>query len=211
MDRLKCDRQQPCKACVGRGLSLSCTYTPVAHKPSPRPDSGAPSNVYDRIDQLEKLVTTLMEANRTGTPSSVVTATPTSGTKITDEPTHVEIPVAPDQVELNNEETRYANSGHWTSILDGIAELKEQLDHIPTTPPTDPSLEHDGAADLVFGRHRHATFDEILAGLPPREEADQLLANFICRTEVTTGMNVVFAIIGRAHHFSNHSHTNTSS
>ncbi|CAI6337991.1 unnamed protein product [Periconia digitata] len=188
--KLKCDRQQPCKACVGRGLSLSCTYTRVAQKSPATAEAGASSNVYDRINQLEKLVTTLMEANHTGSPGSASAhsnSTPVVNTRIADEPTEADIPLAPDKVELNSDETRYANSGHWTSILDGIAELKEHIDEIPTAAQSRNMVEDDdGASELLLGVHSEATHEEILLGLPPKAEADAMLERFFARVEVTT-------------------------
>lgn len=32
-----------------------------------------------------------------------------------------EIPGTPDRVKLSNDTTTYTNSGHWTSILDGVS------------------------------------------------------------------------------------------
>ncbi|PVI00613.1 hypothetical protein DM02DRAFT_562708 [Periconia macrospinosa] len=187
--KLKCDRQQPCKACVGRGLSLSCTYTRFTPKPSATADSSASTNVYDRIDQLEKLVTTLMEANRNGSPNSSLAlppTTPSGSTRITDEPTHVDIPIAPDKVELHNDETRYANSGHWTSVLDGIAELKAQLDDIPIAAQDHSRIEGDDEPELLFGGRCNATREEILVGLPSKTEGDQLVESFFARVEITS-------------------------
>lgn len=65
-----------------------------------------------------------MEANRNGTPSSSATlpaGAQATSNQIADESINVDIPLAADKVELNSDETRYANSGHWTSILDGVS------------------------------------------------------------------------------------------
>jgi hypothetical protein len=32
-----------------------------------------------------------------------------------------EVPSTPDRVKINNDTTTYTNSGHWTSILDGVS------------------------------------------------------------------------------------------
>lgn len=114
--KLKCDRQQPCKTCINRGLALSCTYVrnvPVAE------ETKAPHSVHDRIDQLEKLVTTLM------TGKDVIQASP--ATPAMAHPQHpnedndAEIPNTPDRVRFTGDTTSYTNSAHWTSILDGVS------------------------------------------------------------------------------------------
>jgi hypothetical protein len=114
--RLKCDRQQPCKTCVDRGLSLSCTFArsvPVSQDPRPA------SSVHDRINQLEKLVTTLMSGKDSEQHSPGLSTTSHLEQYSDDE--RPEIPGTPDRVKLSNDTTTYTNSGHWTSILDGVS------------------------------------------------------------------------------------------
>jgi Fungal Zn(2)-Cys(6) binuclear cluster domain len=113
--KLKCDRQQPCKTCVDRGLALSCTY--VRNTPA-RQEPKAPHSVHDRIDQLEKLVTTLMSGKEVGRGSS--TALPTPHPQHLSEENNTAIPNTPDRVRFNGDTTSYTNSAHWTSILDGV-------------------------------------------------------------------------------------------
>jgi hypothetical protein len=111
--KLKCDRQQPCKTCVERGLTLSCTYvrsTPTAQEPK------APHSVHDRIDQLEKLVTTLMSGKEVGSATPAI-----PHLQQLSEANDAEIPSTPDRVRFNGDTTSYTNSAHWTSILDGVS------------------------------------------------------------------------------------------
>ncbi|KAF2849055.1 hypothetical protein T440DRAFT_519623 [Plenodomus tracheiphilus IPT5] len=170
--RLKCDRQQPCKTCVDRGLSLSCSYV----RPTPAPkESKTANSVHDRIDQLEKLVTTLMSVKEieNGSPAN---STPSH----VDTSHNMEIPGTPDRVKFNHDTTSYTNSGHWTSILDGITELREHLDQMPVAesiPGTVAQGDVPGP-ELLFGRHKHATKEELLAALPTRPEATQLIDIF---------------------------------
>ncbi|ORY11155.1 fungal-specific transcription factor domain-domain-containing protein [Clohesyomyces aquaticus] len=194
--KLKCDRQHPCKACMDRGLSLSCSYAP--NSTGTRQGSKATPNVHDRIDQLEKLVTSLMHAQDNAHESpggraqdtDSFTLTPTSHVLPSDpdlasnSDMAVEIAGTPDKVKIANDETRYTNSGHWTSILDGIAELKDELDQIPTSAqPRDRRSELQGP-DLLFGRHHHATREEILIDIPSRAEADKLVATYFFAMEM---------------------------
>lgn len=79
----------------------------------------APNSVHDRIDQLEKLVTSLMggkDADQTSpVPSSFSHSEPQSDSN------NNKIPGTPDRVILSEDTTRYTNSGHWMSILDGVS------------------------------------------------------------------------------------------
>jgi hypothetical protein len=60
-----------------------------------------------------------------------------------------------------------------------ISELKEHLDHIPTSAHARDDISGEIAGpDLLFGRQRHATKQELLAALPPRTEADQMIAAY---------------------------------
>ncbi|KAF2021508.1 hypothetical protein BU24DRAFT_417149 [Aaosphaeria arxii CBS 175.79] len=199
--KLKCDRQQPCKTCVDRGLSLSCTYTrnvPPAHEPKPH-------NVHDRIDQLEKLVTSLMSAksangddpmkatehrsNHDSYPiSGSSTHTPYEQSPSADS-TEPEVAGVHETMKLDQEGTRYQNSSHWSSILDGISELREQLDQIPTTPrPQNPVLSEIPGPDLFFGQQRHASRNEILAAIPPKAECDVLLETYFASMELAPNL-----------------------
>jgi hypothetical protein len=111
--KLKCDRQSPCKTCIDRGLSLSCTF--VQSMPTPQ-ETRAPNNVHERIDQLERLVTTLMANRDIGQQSP--------GPSLAEVPSEEdlpEIPSAPDQVKLSQDTTTYTNGGHWSSLLDGAS------------------------------------------------------------------------------------------
>ncbi|KAF2185483.1 hypothetical protein K469DRAFT_665085 [Zopfia rhizophila CBS 207.26] len=185
--KLKCDRQQPCRTCIDRGLSLSCTYNRVASSPK----SGqlkAPINVHDRIDQLEKLVTSLMGAKsgEHGSPNMNILnlgqLQPGS-----DQSADAEIPGTPDRVKLENDATSYTSSGHWSSILDGIVELRDHLDDpsMSGAQPRDSAQSEIQGPDLLFGRHRHATRNEILAAIPKRTEADELLMIYFSSMDLT--------------------------
>ncbi|KAJ4365100.1 hypothetical protein N0V83_008718 [Neocucurbitaria cava] len=179
---LKCDRNQPCKTCVDRGLSLSCTY--VRHTAAPL-EPKVPNSVHDRIDQLEKLVTSLMGGKETDAGSTLSTMShleQSSGD-------NSEIPSTPDRVKFSGDTTSYTNSGHWTSILDGISELKEHLDQIPTSASARDESQGDILGpDLLFGRQSHATKQELLAALPPRSEADQLIDAYFSSMDTAPSM-----------------------
>lgn len=114
--KLKCDRQQPCKTCIDRGLTLSCTYV---RNVSAAQEPKAPHSVHDRIDQLEKLVTTLMGGKET-VPASPAIPMMSQHTHL-NEDNGPDLPGTPDRVRFSGDTTSYANSAHWTSILDGVS------------------------------------------------------------------------------------------
>lgn len=82
------------------------------------PAAGNPPNtIHDRIDQLEKLVTSLMGGDEPdhGSPAlSTLSYLEQHGDD------SAEIPGTPDRVKVSGDATSYTNSGHWSSILDGV-------------------------------------------------------------------------------------------
>lgn len=147
----------------------------------------APHSVHDRIDQLEKLVTSLMSGkdDRHSSPSTPAVA---HLQHLHDE-NGTEIPDTPDRVRFTDDTTSYTNSAHWISILDGISELREHLDDIPTTAHSrdDNSVDVPGP-DILFGRQRHATKQELLAALPPRTEADSLISTYFASMDTSPNL-----------------------
>lgn len=112
----------------------------------------------------------------TGSPS---VCSPSVHSTVEDESTTGDIAATPDRVNLDGDATRYESGGHWANILDGITELREELDRIAITGK---EMDHLGAdisgPDLLFGRQRHVTKSEILAAVPPRAEADELVLTY---------------------------------
>lgn len=67
-----------------------------------------------------------------------------------------------------------------------ISELREHLDEIPTTAHSrdDNSADVPGP-DILFGRQRHASKQELLAALPPRTEADSLISTYFASMDTS--------------------------
>lgn len=98
---------------MDRGLALSCIYTrnaPAAQEPK------APHSVHDRIDQLEKLVTTLMSGKDANPTLSTVSHLPHLNND-----NGADVPGTPDRMRFTGDTTSYASGAHWTSILDGVS------------------------------------------------------------------------------------------
>ncbi|KAL5114286.1 hypothetical protein ACEQ8H_007806 [Pleosporales sp. CAS-2024a] len=117
-----------------------------------------------------------------GIKESETTSPAFSTTSLPDVTTTDDQPIVPgtsDRVKISKDTTTYTNSGHWTSILDGISELKEHLDQIPNSAHARDNNAGDlPGPDILFGRQRHATKQELLAALPPRSEANQLVFGY---------------------------------
>ncbi|KNG47961.1 fungal-specific transcription factor domain-containing protein [Stemphylium lycopersici] len=155
---------------------LSCTLCRRRNVPTPK-EPKIPNSVHDRINQLEKLVTNLMGSND-ASHSSAASLNLAHVHQHHDED-NAEVPSTPDRVKFSGDTTSYSNSGHWTSILDGISELREYLDQMPASAsPKDDVLEETPGPELLFGKQRHATKEELIAAVPHRQEADQLIDTF---------------------------------
>ena len=66
--RLKCDRNLPWETCINRRLSVSCTYidsTGQHGMAQSRPPQSSSNKIQERINQLEKLVISLMSTLKT--------------------------------------------------------------------------------------------------------------------------------------------------
>lgn len=95
------------------------------------------------------------------------------------EPDNSLAPTDVGSLKLNSTETKYQDQTHWNTILDAIAELKEDLgepDNPKTVSPTpDPASINSLDSPLLYGCKR-CTKDEILAAVPPKDLADCLVS-----------------------------------
>lgn len=120
------------------------------------------------------------------------------------------------RISLKNTSTSYVEADHWSAILDGvgsslglsdilliynlqIAELKEYFDtNTESTsgmssrlyPPSDfhdDSIRDADGPSVIFGSHKIATKQEILAALPVKSVADRMVANFFANLEYGPG------------------------
>lgn len=65
-----------------------------------------------------------------------------------------------------------------------ISELREHLDHIPTSSDARrDELEEESRPEILFGRQRFATKEDLLAAMPPKVETDQLIETFFSTLE----------------------------
>jgi hypothetical protein len=188
---LKCDRGQPCSTCSHRGLSLSCTYAtssvPAGHIPAAKAKVGThplDTNLHDRIEQLEKLVLALASSNSTPTADKLSLHVPDDRSASTSSPEDLASNLG--RINIDDEQTSYVESTHWTSILDGITELKVYLD-TQSYQDSDSSAESTQDAIkpslLLPTEHRYRKQD-ILGAIPPKPIVDRLVARCFTHAEV---------------------------
>ena len=131
MTRLRCDRQQPCSTCTGRGLARTCAYAtdPTSYGAAIdyRPKGRVP-DVQQRIQHLESLVRSLMakghpENTLLDSSTSLAAETLMSPTTIRAEsdvaPTG-DVPVDLGKMSLDDGATTYVSSSHWIAVLDNV-------------------------------------------------------------------------------------------
>ncbi|OJJ47814.1 hypothetical protein ASPZODRAFT_63268 [Penicilliopsis zonata CBS 506.65] len=169
--RLKCDRRQPsCGTCARRGLSLSCQYVGSNNQnttpaPATSHDSASLNIMQERISQLETLVMSLADKRAA------------QETRERFDIDNADISHTYGRLSLENEETSYVEASHWTAILDGIAELKDHFDH-PAERNLPLSAPDRDTPMLLYGKNKHASREEILAAVPPKEDSDRMVKRF---------------------------------
>lgn len=157
VDRIRCDRQLPCKTCVSKDIALSCTYTPDLLQKNPVVSVG------DRIQQLEALVRSLMQQQQQ--PSS---NEPPSGASDNHE-------------RLRLHGINYISSVHWAAILDSISELNETYEterHAAMLGSINEDLPSQNPTPRLLYEPVHATKDDIISSIPNRAVVDRMVARY---------------------------------
>ncbi|KAF2140804.1 uncharacterized protein K452DRAFT_251529 [Aplosporella prunicola CBS 121167] len=190
--KLRCDRVLPaCGACSSRGLSLSCTYvtTSEPHSTSNIPGShSARPPINERINQLESLVHSLMTSLDV---AQQVNVSPPLQNSVLDPDDPDYLPDNFGHLNLDSDGPQYVGGDHWTSILDGIAELKDHLNYASSSSTQGrhqaDEVESDGP-ELLYGLNNYANKETILAAIPPKAVADDCVANYIHVADVASNI-----------------------
>ncbi|KAE9363142.1 hypothetical protein N431DRAFT_423628 [Stipitochalara longipes BDJ] len=185
--KLKCDREHPCGGCQRRGISESCTYvTSNISNISNRthgPPSKAASNPPDRTSPPKYLATSLAHADA-GPEQTVLPETHNqeayNGSAHESRPTFLP---QHGSINLSYAETRYVDSSHWTAILDrtvGLTGASLDANNDNQEPNNNDSkiIYDSGETDILFGTYNSLNSHQVLAVVPSRETADQLVAQF---------------------------------
>ncbi|KAF6819580.1 hypothetical protein CSOJ01_01323 [Colletotrichum sojae] len=194
--KLRCDRSQPCGACAKRGDGEGCRFgaasntpassggktsnstpvVPAARASSPRrgADQQPRQEVQLRLQKLEDMVQDLV---RDGAgPTVGREPRPSCAVSVAAVPTPTDSEPSPASAPPEGDEAHYGPT-HWTALLHHIREIQTALEP-RNMPPPEPPL--GGACslgpDLLFGAVSPAiTIHDVLAGLPPRQDADRLV------------------------------------
>ncbi|PVH73003.1 hypothetical protein DL98DRAFT_595443 [Cadophora sp. DSE1049] len=178
--KLKCDRVKPCSNCIKRGLPDSCDFAKQTSRPRP-------SNVQDRVQQLEEIVRSLLnsqsslggsnstagaspftDGTTTGTPDGSFTASAPSPNNQTESQKQE---ASQGKFTNTSEQVKFVGSDHWESILEDITDLKMDLENTSTTERT------EYRPRILFGLNR-VSRSEILSSIPPRPVCDMLISRF---------------------------------
>ncbi|CAG7554681.1 unnamed protein product [Fusarium equiseti] len=177
MSRLKCNRGLPCDACVKR--NKLCSYASNADRSESR--VGKNSSVVERLKHLESLLVAV--AGQKGANQSPNTNDAAS--------------VSPNSVSKDISEARIGNnagpsglpnhldSSHWSSILEDIKAIREDL---PSESPESMSQNsppeagfnsrEDTSLDFDLGSSNGASMETALVALPPKQICDTLTSMF---------------------------------
>ncbi|KAJ5185860.1 transcriptional regulator family: Fungal Specific TF [Penicillium cf. griseofulvum] len=202
--KLRCDRKEPCSTCTARGLALSCAYpnNQAPHSPATtiaqrrrapgthETHRGRPqATVQDRLGQLEQIVVSLMQKTTSDGQDwsgqnavvSVPRDRPEEGSP--GEVTNSEASPAQSDggnVLFSSSDAQYVGGTHWTAILDGIADLKEQLEREDHGNMEKPAMLH---TFLLYGC-KSASKEDILAALPDRPAVDRYISQYFNRLDL---------------------------
>ncbi|KAI0125630.1 fungal-specific transcription factor domain-containing protein [Xylariales sp. AK1849] len=202
--KLKCDRLHPCANCTKRGLDLECTYPSTIPRPAAsdqRHPSTAAISVQDRLRQLEREVVTMIQRNGPAaiqenmrSMGNVATSTDTSSSLSAtspSEPESVESPAVIDfgRLKLSTSETTYSDGSHWTSILHGICELREQFRGKEPSPIAEdqagvPESQYPGPL-LLYGCPPITKKHELLAAIPSRATVDRMVSIYFNSADIS--------------------------
>lgn len=191
-DRLRCDRNQPCLTCTARGLALSCAYPNNQAPQSPRPHGAhrarPQATVQDRLGQLEQIVVSLMQKTTDGQDrpdQHPVASAPQDGPQEDSPGLAINTADSPAQsdggsVWFSSSDAQYVGGTHWAAILDGIADIKEQLEQEDYGNTEKPAMLH---TFLLYGC-KSASKEDILAALPDRPAVDRYISQYFNRLDL---------------------------
>ncbi|KAK7424440.1 hypothetical protein QQX98_000405 [Neonectria punicea] len=207
--KLKCDRRQPCGACVKRGDHGACKYLPRPGTGSGNATSGPPGRRQDahtRLQKLERMAEQLANAAGTAqpwpspgpvpkeqTPSQGATgASSSSRSSSSQHPaSDPSGPRSADSLSVGTD-TVYHGTTHWAAFLDHIREIQVVLDtetqtSTVTTSPLQQSLSpyYNNSPDILFGNLASLTMEGVMDSLPSRRESDKLVS-FYFNSKFTT-------------------------
>lgn len=169
--KLRCDRGQPCSACVKKDEAAACSYQ---HS---RTEISRNVAADDRLLHLESVVKQLMQNQVPAVSAELVTP---PGEKPHGTEGGVGRPRNGEQTE--NKNTTYVGSTHWSAVLDDIHELKvvlggsADIQQGEEDEPVAAEVPASGS-ELIFGSSSDYSLQRIISQcLPPKVETDRFLS-----------------------------------
>ncbi|KAI1279406.1 fungal-specific transcription factor domain-containing protein [Xylaria sp. FL0933] len=200
----RCDRGQPCSNCLSR--NQACTYplqdfadatTLRQHTPP------AALSLRDRLNQLETLVISLrseLVSNETKDQKQSIIQSQLSN-DIASSPVAAGAPAGASQYDMHMNESsecgsicisssklHYVGGEHWAAILDGIAEIKNQIvsEDEDSYELDETFTERSPRVLLLYGKHKRTSRAEILEALPPKAVADRYVSRYFNRLDLVS-------------------------
>ncbi|KAL0930850.1 fungal specific transcription factor [Colletotrichum truncatum] len=206
--KLRCDRQQPCQTCSHRGLP--CTYAnngPASagiarHNASSRPQM----NLQTRLSQLEDLVISIMDNSSPADenllsndlqgssldhPISRELAHKDQTTLIDNYENSSKTPES-GSIRVSASESRYVGTGHWASILDSIAELKDHLEAEEETQTSSAasvslSTTDDYMEMPLLYNNKPISIVDIVGSIPSKQIVDRYISYYFNSLDFASG------------------------
>ncbi|KAI0431094.1 fungal-specific transcription factor domain-containing protein [Xylaria sp. FL1042] len=198
----RCDRRQPCSNCLSR--NQVCTYpfqsfdndTALRQHLAP-----AALSLRDRLNQLESLVISLrseLVSNETKDQNQSIIP-PQSSSSTASPPVAADAPASTSQydmpmnessecgsIRISSSKLHYVGGEHWAAILDGIAEIRDQIvsQDENSYELGETVTERSPRALLLYGNHRRTSRAEILEALPPKAVADRYISRYFNRLDL---------------------------
>ena len=178
--KLKCDRHKPCNTCFKRGEGGSCTYERFASGKENERERRIQAEA--RLQRLERLVVQQCTQNEK--------ASLRYGGAISHSAADVHGNREVSGVELGastHNEPIFNGSTHWSAMLEDIEELRSAILPSEATNIDDdaPEPQYISGAGLILGSTIALPLQQTLDQyLPPRQEADRLIAAYFRNTGV---------------------------
>lgn len=151
----RCDRRQPCGACVKRGGESCCLFGSATASGSGAV-AGGKQELQSRLSKLEELVRGLAEQS----PKQ-------------------HVPPGPGQAaDWDGSWTSYSGPTSWSTLVESIRDIRDVLDADDEEEmgSSEPSIARE--PDVVFGDSTPVSIDEVIQALPPRQDMDRLVAAY---------------------------------
>jgi hypothetical protein len=171
--KLKCDRGQPCSACVRKHVAATCSYGKLSQNFRDE-QKLSPEQMRKKIMQLENRISELEQAGGQSHSDSQ------DGSK-SPSPSYADFLACEGNLEHHGKGTSYYGSTHWSALLPCIEVLHlEDLNgnELRSTLPETEETPLNGPICLFSAQTSYTLNDILTQYLPPKAVIDQLLCTY---------------------------------